>query len=141
MGGLFSSEPVAPLLSKSNENNIATVFTKRYNSITFNKPSMPVFERDHIALDTVYERETVESIPEPASPHEIPEPSEPTPIVYYHTTLEQVEEISKREFYDIKRVDLSQTMVTDDIILRRHRAPRKKSKDIAHGKPPSSHTA
>ena len=136
MGSLFSSEPVQPLLPS----NGRVAETSRYSTLHPKKHAFDVFERPPGTLDTVYEHEKErESVPDHpvedrenfdqlTAPHQVQYTNETNEKIYYNNVLDQIQDISKKEFYDLRRVDVKPVIVTDDIVLRRHRSSRRKSK-------------
>lgn len=147
MGGFFSSEPVTPLLQSQNRNNRVSHTSHASSvsvasSIVRYKPPQHVFdifERPPGSLDTVYEheKEREEVYDHPVEkridtgdilsvPNEIQDPMETNEKIYYNQTLEQIQNISSKEFYDLRRVGVQPVMVTDDIVLRRQRSMRPK---------------
>jgi len=147
MGGFFSSEPVTPLLQNQTRNNHVSNASSISvaSSIIRYKPPRQVFdnfERPPNSLDTVYEHDKErEEIPEhplevqraeeteeqAVVPNEVQETSG---IIYYNRALEQIQDISNKEFYDLRRVGITPVVVTDDIVLRRQRSmhPKRASK-------------
>lgn len=149
MGGFFSSEPVTPLLQSQNRNNPVSPASNVSSvsiasSIVRYKPpqhAFDIFERPPSSLDTVYEhdkeREPVPDHPveqqistdDPSSiPNEVQDPNETKEKIYYNNVLEQIQDISAKEFYDLRRVDVQPVIITDDIVLKRQRVPRQKGK-------------
>jgi hypothetical protein len=140
MGGFFSSEPVTPLLQNTNSSNRVSVAS----SIVRYKPpqhAFDIFERPPSSLDTVYEHDKErEEVPDHpveqqmdmvdtlSVPNGIQDPKETKEKIYYSNVLEQIQNISAKEFYDLRRVDVQPVIVTDDIVLKRHRPSRQKSK-------------
>jgi len=152
MGGFFSSEPVTPLLQNTNNGNHVPQASNVSvaSSIVRYKTShhaFDIFEHPPSQLDTVYEhnkeREEVRDHPleermndddesSVVVPHEIQETSQ---TIYYNTPLEKIQEVSNKEFYDIRRIGVQAIIVTDDIVLKRHRSSRLKKGSV---KPTSS---
>lgn len=144
MGSLFSSEPVQPLLPA----NGRSAEISRYSTLHPSKQAFDIFERPPGTLDTVYEHEKErEPVPDhpveeqttdpPIAPHQVQDAKdakdakdarETSEKIYYNNVLEQIQDISKKEFYDLRRIDVQPVIVTDDIVLKRHRPARRKSK-------------
>lgn len=69
------------------------------------------------------------STDDPSSiPNEVQDPNETKEKIYYNNVLEQIQDISAKEFYDLRRVDVQPVIITDDIVLKRQRVPRQKGK-------------
>ncbi len=148
MGGFFSSEPVTPLLQHSNGNNRVShashtpSVSVASSIVRYKSPhhAFDMFERPPRSLDTVYEHDKErEPIPEHpveeqlneedvlSVPNEIQDPREMSGKIYYNQTLEKIQDISKKEFYDLRRVGVAPVLITDDIVLKRHRPIRQKT--------------
>ena len=136
MGGFFSSEPVTPLLTNRSNRVPHSSRVSVASSIIRYKTThhaFDIFERPPNTLDTVYEhdkeREEVRDHPvEEDSPVVIPnEVQETSQTVYYNKPFETIQDISNKEFYDLRRIDVQPIVVTDDIVLRRQRSIHPKS--------------
>jgi hypothetical protein len=139
MGGFLSSEPVIPLLQTSSHSNEAPSLATtlhRYGIAKRPQQAFDVFEQPRESpLDTVYEHDKEQ---EPVYEHPVEERdtvmgSIPNEVqntnekIYYNNVLEQIQDISQKEFYDLRRVGVQPIIVTDDIVLKRHRPSRRPS--------------
>ena len=141
MGGFFSSEPVTPLLKNETRNNRVSnashtpSVSVASSIVRYKSPqqAFDIFERPPHSLDTVYEHDKErEEVPDhPVEEQQISAPNEvqeTSGTIYYNRVLEQIQDISAKEFYDLRRVGVAPVLITDDIVLKRHRSPHRKTK-------------
>lgn len=118
MGGFFS-EPIVPQLDSTTTTyqNIPLI-TKKYKTKRkiARRSAFDIFERPTGSLDTIHEHDN-----EMIQPDTSPQGTDTNEIIYDNHMLEQIQDISKQEFYQSKKIDLQPVIITDDIILKKHK--------------------